>query len=68
MESMDSIVEKLNKGEIDEAEMEFIILLENIEIKHEDGKHKVVALTRSGMKELALKSNKFYEDKIKLFL
>ena len=64
---MGSILEKFNKGEIDEAEMEALLFqLENTEITTEDGKHKEV--TRSGMKELALKSNMFYEDKIKLFL
>ena len=65
MESMDSIVKNSNKGKINEMK-ELTVQLENTEITTEDEKHKEV--TRSGMKELALKSNMFYEDKIKLFL
>ena len=65
MESMDSIVKNSNKGKINEIK-ELTVQLENTEITTEDEKHKEV--TRSGMKELALKSNMFYEDKIKLFL
>ena len=62
---MDSIVKNSNKGKINEMK-ELTVQLENTEITSEDEKHKEV--TRSGMKELALKSNMFYEDKIKLFL
>ena len=67
MESILRIVKKFNKGEIDETEMQMsIILLENPNITTEDEEHKEEASPMSWLKELALKSAKFYNEKIGL--
>ena len=67
MESISSILEKFKKGEIDETETEALIIqLAKTKISSEDSDHKEEASPMSGMKELALKSTKFYIDEIGL--
>ena len=67
MESISSIVKKFNEGEIDETEMQILIIkLKKTNISSEDSEHKEEASPISGMKELELKSTKFYIDEIGL--
>ena len=67
MESISSILEKFEKGEIDETETEALIIqLLKTKISSEESEHKEEASTMSGMKELALKSTEFYIDEIGL--
>ena len=67
MESISSIVKKFSEGEIDETEMEALIIqLVKTKISSEDSELKEEASPMSGMKELELKSTKFYIDEIGL--
>ena len=67
MESISSIVKKFNEGEIDETEMQILIIkLKKTNISSEVSEHKEEASPMSGMKELELKSTKFYIDEIGL--
>ena len=67
MESISSIMEKFNEGEIDETEMVILIVkLKKTKISFEGSEHKEEASPMSGMKELELKSTKFYNEKIGL--
>ena len=67
MEFFRSIAELLNKGEIDETEMEKLtVLLKDVNISSEVNESKEETSSRPKLKELALKSAKFYWDKIGL--
>ena len=67
MESISSIVKKFNEGEINETEMQILIIkLKKTNISSEVSEHKEEASPMSGMKELELKSTKFYIDEIGL--
>ena len=65
MESMIRILEKSDKGETNENE-ELTVLLEKTDISSEDRKNKEKTSSNPWMKELALKSPKFYKEKIGL--
>ena len=65
MESISNFLEKFNKREINETEMQLqIILLERAKILSDDREHKEGVPPRSGVKELAFKYTKLYKDKI----
>ena len=69
MESINSIMKKFKKGEIDEAEMEALIIqFAKTKISSEESEHKEEISPMSEMKELELKSTKFYVDEIGLSL
>ena len=62
MESMSSILEKLNKEDTETL----IIIHKNTKISSEGRENNEEVFPISGMKELELKSTKFYKDKIEL--
>ena len=67
MESISSIVKKFDEGEIDETEMQILIIkFKKANTSSEVSEHKEEASPMSGMKELELKSTKFYIDEIGL--